>query len=108
VYSLEPEKNGLAGWPDGWPQYFNGLKDPCDMAIGPCACGAWHQEGEFEFVKNAFGSVKLYRYGEEVKFSFGNDAAEEVEHYKATVGGRVDATRRNLIHHRRKFFADGD
>jgi hypothetical protein len=20
----------------------NGLAEPCDMAIGPCRCGAWH------------------------------------------------------------------
>ena len=21
---------------------FNACSDPCDMLIGPCACGAWH------------------------------------------------------------------
>lgn len=50
--------NGLAGWPDSWPDYFNGGSTPCDVAIGPCACGAWHQAGEFEM--RASG---LYRYG---------------------------------------------
>lgn len=21
---------------------YNGCNEPCDMAVGPCACGAWH------------------------------------------------------------------
>lgn len=38
--------NGLIPWPEDWTDYhFNG-NEPCDMLIGPCACGAWHQVNE--------------------------------------------------------------
>lgn len=23
--------------------YYNGAGEPCDMAYGPCCCGAWHK-----------------------------------------------------------------
>lgn len=48
--------NNFEPWPDDWPEYYNG-NEPCDMKIGPCACGAWHQSGEFRFM----GYV-LFRY----------------------------------------------
>lgn len=35
------------GWPKDWPRYYNGCAEPCDTIVGPCCCGAWHQEGEF-------------------------------------------------------------
>lgn len=56
--------NGLLGWPNKWPRYNQDCfpaelcSDTCDMLIGPCACGAWHQRGEFELKKDG-----LYRYG---------------------------------------------
>ena len=35
--------NGLLGWPDEWTErHYNACNEPCDMLIGPCACGAWH------------------------------------------------------------------
>lgn len=50
-------------WPADWPAYHNGPGHnvACDMAVGPCACTAWHQPGEFELRKGV-----LYRYGEPV------------------------------------------
>lgn len=36
-------------YPDHWPRYFNGGgNEPCDLLQGPCACGAWHDLGEWE------------------------------------------------------------
>lgn len=38
--------SGMVPWPDDWnDRHFNG-NDPCDMLVGPCACGAWHREEE--------------------------------------------------------------
>lgn len=38
----------LLSWPSDWEwRYFNGGSDPCDMLVGPCACGAWHHAGEW-------------------------------------------------------------
>lgn len=55
-------------WPNNVPEYHNANIDACDMWVGPCACGAWHQEGEFEFKDG-----NLYRCGEKVeKHTFGN------------------------------------
>jgi len=62
---LEPSKNNFKEWPDDWPFYkqacFNSWSDCCDMLVGPCKCGAWHQPGEFEFFEG-----KLYRYNKHV------------------------------------------
>lgn len=41
-------KNKLVAWPDWLPPYYNGCNTPCDTLEGPCACGAWHQIGEFK------------------------------------------------------------
>lgn len=42
--------SGLVPWPDALlPKNYNGSRVPCDMIIGPCCCGAWHYEGEFDF-----------------------------------------------------------
>lgn len=50
-------------WPDNWPEYkqhcFSSWSDSCDMLVGPCRCGAWHQPGEFEWKDGV-----LHRYGE--------------------------------------------
>lgn len=35
---------GIIGLPETWLIY-NGMTK-CDMAIGPCSCGAWHFLGE--------------------------------------------------------------
>lgn len=40
-------QSGMAVWPEDWPLRFQ-TNEPCDMAVGPCACGAWHQAGDFE------------------------------------------------------------
>jgi len=43
---LKKYPSGFLPWPEEWADYhFNG-KDPCDMLIGPCSCGAWHQESD--------------------------------------------------------------
>ena len=39
----------MKNWPDNWPEYRNGSQ-LCDMIVGPCACGAWHQEQEFRVI----------------------------------------------------------
>jgi hypothetical protein len=48
-------------WPPDWPRYHNANNEPCDVAVGPCACGAWHLAGEFEMRGGT-----LYRYGRPV------------------------------------------
>lgn len=52
----------LKAWPSRWPLYkqgcFASFDDSCDMLVGPCACGAWHQEGEFKLHRGM-----LYRHG---------------------------------------------
>ena len=40
-------QSGMAPWPDDWPRRYE-TNEPCDMAVGPCACGAWHFDGDFE------------------------------------------------------------
>lgn len=56
---------GIVCWPDDWPQYkqicYGSWDSCCDALVGPCRCGAWHQEGEFELKDG-----KLYRRGEDV------------------------------------------
>jgi hypothetical protein len=42
-------KSGMIPWPAEWAAYIHyngGTNVPCDMLIGPCACGAWHTETE--------------------------------------------------------------
>lgn len=55
--------NEMQVWPEDWPLYkqvcFGSWDSRCDVLIGPCACGAWHSEGEFELKEGV-----LYRYGE--------------------------------------------
>jgi hypothetical protein len=39
--------NGNVPWPQDWTdRHYNACNEPCDMLIGPCSCGAWHQEHE--------------------------------------------------------------
>ena len=50
-------------WPDDWPAYYHThAGEPCDMLVGPCSCGAWHNVGEFEMREDG-----LYRFGGWVK-----------------------------------------
>jgi hypothetical protein len=55
--------NQWLSWPDEWPEYHNANVDACDVAVGPCACGATHLIDEFRF--DPVDCV-LYRYGEPV------------------------------------------
>jgi len=74
--------NDFKVWPAEWPLYkqhcFSSFVDACDMLVGPCACGAWHRPGEFEFL----GGRVLMRNGEQVdvgdlKFRAKSPAAKE-------------------------------
>ena len=39
--------NGFVPWPDQWfDRHYNACNEPCDFLVGPCVCGAWHQETE--------------------------------------------------------------
>jgi hypothetical protein len=41
------KQNGMVAWPDGWDgQNYNATNEPCDMLVGPCSCGAWHNADE--------------------------------------------------------------
>jgi len=41
-------ENGLMSMPKEWLGHFwNACTEPCDMLIGPCACGAWHHLHEW-------------------------------------------------------------
>lgn len=45
--------NGFVAWPAEWTdRRYNAVNEPCDMLVGPCACGAWHYEAE-EWVQEA-------------------------------------------------------
>jgi len=37
-------------YPKHWPKHYNS-NEPCDMVVGPCACGAWHSKDE-DWVKS--------------------------------------------------------
>lgn len=37
----------ISGIPDHWPKRYNACTDPCDTLDGPCACSAWHDEGDW-------------------------------------------------------------
>lgn len=58
--------SAITPWPHDWPIYkqacYYGWQNRCDMLDGPCACGAWHQPGEFTLVDGV-----LHRYGEPVE-----------------------------------------
>lgn len=54
--------NDYKEWPENYPDYiqecYSSRSSRCTMLVGPCNCGAWHLEGEFELKKEG-----LYRYG---------------------------------------------
>ena len=43
-------ESGMVPWPEEWEdRHYNGVHgcgEPCDMLVGPCACGAFHLETE--------------------------------------------------------------
>lgn len=49
--------NNCEVWPDDWPRHYNS-NEPCDMLVGPCCCGAWHQEGDFTYDKDSASATK--------------------------------------------------
>lgn len=53
-------------WPRHWPLYkqvcFGSWEKACTALVGPCNCGAWHDEGEFEFKDGV-----MLRYGKQVE-----------------------------------------
>ena len=60
---LLPRKEAAADifkvWPQDWPRYRQpSSTEDCDVVVGPCACGAWHSEGEFRCEQGT-----LFRYG---------------------------------------------
>lgn len=63
------DQSGLQSWPESWPWYkqtcFRNWDSRCDMLVGPCRCGAWHQPGEFRWE-----SPTLYRYDKPVQSLF--------------------------------------
>ena len=39
--------NGMVPWPANWTdRHHSGGREPCDMLVGPCSCGAWHLESD--------------------------------------------------------------
>lgn len=54
----------LVPWPEDWPVYRQS-SESCDMLVGPCCCGAWHQPGEFELIENE-EYTHMLRFGEAV------------------------------------------
>jgi hypothetical protein len=54
-------KNDLATMPEAYyGKFYNACTEPCDMLQGPCACGAWHRQGEWpdQIQMEVFGSIK--------------------------------------------------
>lgn len=44
----------IKGWPTSWPLYVQECfaqtsENACDVVEGPCSCGSWHLEGEFQY-----------------------------------------------------------
>lgn len=38
--------NGIVCWPEDWTDRRYNSQEPCDVLVGPCSCGAWHDENE--------------------------------------------------------------
>lgn len=71
--------DGLLGWPDEWlTRHFNASHDPCDMLIGPCACGAWHKATDWDDV--------LAHYNAEIRI-VPKDQHNEIEQKRACTLG---------------------
>lgn len=45
TFGKKEEKKSFAPYPKDRPPRYNASSEPCDMWIGPCCCGAWH-DGE--------------------------------------------------------------
>jgi hypothetical protein len=40
--------NGVVPWPADWTdRHYDALHEPCDTLIGPCSCGAWHEDEDW-------------------------------------------------------------
>ena len=53
--------NGAVPWPSNWSdRHYNGGREPCDMLVGPCSCGAWHMESE------AWVQAMLFKHNAEI------------------------------------------
>jgi hypothetical protein len=65
-------RNELLGWPKELERVslFNACNEKCDMLIGPCACGAWHQPDDWTDILN--------RHNLEIR-DYPLDATPEVE-----------------------------
>lgn len=48
---LKKYPSGFLPWPEEWTDYHYNSNQPCDMLIGPCRCGSWHQESD-QWVQN--------------------------------------------------------
>lgn len=93
--------NGIVEWPKDWPRYkqacFANWQDACDLLVGPCNCGAWHQVNEFRYDAS---SGKLYRNGEQVPYQHEQDlepgpiAIER--NYKSTKISKAENTQSQL------------
>lgn len=40
--SEQTEESSFVPYPAHLPPRYNGSGQPCDMLVGPCSCGAWH------------------------------------------------------------------
>lgn len=50
------------GWPKEWTtRYYNGSNEPCDLLIGPCACGAWHGPDDWADVLRYYNAKLQHR-----------------------------------------------
>ena len=45
AYASGHANNNFCALPKEW-QFFNGSSRPCDAAVGPCSCGAWHDQAD--------------------------------------------------------------
>jgi hypothetical protein len=52
-------QSGLLPYPQDWPKRYNACNEACDMLLGPCACGAYHNEEE-DWVKKALEENDAY------------------------------------------------
>lgn len=56
----QPEPPSVQSWPRDWPPYFH-RNEPCDMLVGHCSCGAYHDVGEFTVEKDSMGRLYIKR-----------------------------------------------
>ena len=49
--------------PEEW-LFYNGSSTPCDSAVGPCSCGAWHDKTDtLERAKSVWGEGPMIAAG---------------------------------------------